>query len=195
MVSDDDLHVRKLGTIPMQERKEPMHGGLILVFKPVNPPVLVALGRVMRLRGLIEHKKGGDRTPPSPEQAVETQMCRDMIADPVFSAAHLSERKRTVVGVRYDRQVLDVKTKRVGAMLKAEFKCKGGKVTPDQIQSCDQPLLRGIVVDRPLKLFDFRSELVDLTREIAVRRNSPGVLKVIGDSARDPRLFGELMLF
>src|SRR5208337_264162 len=122
-------------------------------------------------------------------------MCPDVIANPVFPASHLRKRERAIVRVRDDRQVLDVKTKRVCAMFKTEFGCKGSKVPPDQIEGGEQPLLRSIVINRPLKLFDFRAELVDLAREIAVRRNSPGVLKVIGDPARDPRLLGELMLF
>ena len=90
---------------------------------------------------------------------------------------------------------LDVETKRVRAMFEAVFGCKCGEVSPDQIEGSDYLLLCCVIVDGPLKFLDFSAELVDLAGEIAVGRNSLGVFKVIGDPARNARLFDELMLF
>ncbi len=49
MIGDDNLHVRKLGTVSAQQREELMHRSLVLVFKAINLPFLIALRRVVRL--------------------------------------------------------------------------------------------------------------------------------------------------
>ena len=68
--------------------------------------------------------------------------------------------------------MFDIETEWVRAVLKTEFSCEGGEVPAHQIESGEQPLLRGVVIDRTLKFFDFSAKLINLARKIAARRNS-----------------------
>jgi hypothetical protein len=46
MIVDDDLHVGILGAIPVQQRKEPAHGGLVFILKPVDLSGMNSLRRI-----------------------------------------------------------------------------------------------------------------------------------------------------
>jgi hypothetical protein len=54
----------------------------------------------MSLRWLIEHQKAWNGPAPSLEELVQAEMNRDVVAYPIFTAAHLRKRKRTFICVR-----------------------------------------------------------------------------------------------
>ncbi|SLN69240.1 hypothetical protein ROJ8625_03610 [Roseivivax jejudonensis] len=120
MVCDDELHLRNSFTVISKKAVELMHGSLILVTKPVDLAIPIALRRVMRLGRLVQHKESWNGPTPAAEKAVQTEMRGNVIADPIFSAAHLGKRKRPVVGVCNDRQMLEIQPQRVLAMFEIQ---------------------------------------------------------------------------
>src|SRR5579885_3307382 len=125
---------------------------------------------------------------------MQSEMCQDVVANPVFRASHAEQRDGTVEGVGHDGQVANIKPKLTSAVLQIQLVRVLVHVTPDDICERTQLFSNRLGIELGLKHGDAVPRDLDLLPEIRSGIPDASRLDVLGDFADGARLKNEILL-